>query len=72
MPVVETSRRERKVIRFLRAMAKMEAPGFGTEAEVATVAVLHCSGASQMLSAVVWGLILCQEDSVLDWEFWVP
>lgn len=39
MPVVEASRRERKVIRFLRAMAKMEARGFGTEAEVATVAV---------------------------------
>lgn len=40
MPVVETSRRERTVVRFLRALAKMEARGFGTEAEVATVAVL--------------------------------
>lgn len=43
MAVVETSRRERKVIRFLRAMAKMEACGFGTKAEVATVAILHWS-----------------------------
>lgn len=39
MPVVEASRRERKVIRFLRAMAKMEDPDFETETEVATVAV---------------------------------
>lgn len=39
MPVVEASRRERKVIRFSRAMAKMEDPDFETETEVATVAV---------------------------------
>lgn len=67
MPVVETSRRERKVTRFLRAMAKLER-------KLKLQLLQFCPGAeewSQMLSAVVWGLILCQVDSVLDWEFWV-
>lgn len=41
MPVVETRRRERKVLRSVTVMMKMESCGFGTEAEVTTAAVME-------------------------------
>lgn len=72
MPVVETSRRERKVVRFLREDGGTWLWNRSWSCNCCSFALELSNGASQMLSAVVWAVILCQVDSVLDWAFGVP